>query len=40
MIDTAVDEFLRFQSPNQLGNRLSVAPAEFHGETIEPAYAA
>ncbi len=34
MIDTAVDEFLRFQSPNQLGNRMSVEDAEFHGETI------
>ena len=34
LIDTAVDEFLRFQSPNQLGNRLTAEPAEFHGETI------
>ena len=34
MIHTAVDEFLRFQSPNQLGNRMSTADAEFHGETI------
>jgi cytochrome P450 len=36
LIDTAVDEFLRFQSPNQLGNRRAVEPAEFRGETIEP----
>lgn len=36
LIATAVDEFLRFQSPNQLGNRLAVEPAEFHGETIAP----
>jgi cytochrome P450 len=34
LIDTAVDEFLRFQSPNQLGNRRTSGPAEFHGETI------
>jgi cytochrome P450 len=34
LIDTAVDEFLRFQSPNQLGNRMSVADSEFHGEVI------
>lgn len=34
LIDTAVDEFLRFQSPNQLGNRRSLAPVEFHGETV------
>ncbi len=34
LIDTAVDEFLRFQSPNQLGNRMTAEPAEFHGETI------
>ncbi len=36
LIDTAVDEFLRFQSPNQLGNRMTVEACEFHGETIEP----
>ena len=35
MIDTAVDEFLRFQSPNQLGNRITTQPVDFHGETIE-----
>jgi cytochrome P450 len=34
LIDTAVDEFLRFQSPNQLGNRMTAEAAEFHGETI------
>jgi cytochrome P450 len=36
LIQTAVDEFLRFQSPNQLGNRRSVEPVEFHGETLLP----
>jgi cytochrome P450 len=36
LIQTAVDEFLRFQSPNQLGNRRAVAPVEFHGETLAP----
>ncbi|MFN3547808.1 MAG: cytochrome P450 [Mesorhizobium sp.] len=36
VIDTAVDEFLRFQSPNQLGNRMAVEPSTFHGETIQP----
>ena len=36
LIDTAVDEFLRFQSPNQLGNRVTVEPCEFHGETVAP----
>jgi cytochrome P450 len=34
LIQTAVDEFLRFQSPNQLGNRRTVEPVEFHGETL------
>jgi cytochrome P450 len=34
LIDTAVDEFLRFQSPNQLGNRMTTQPVEFHGEVI------
>jgi cytochrome P450 len=34
LIDTAVDEFLRFQSPNQLGNRMTAEPAEFHGEIV------
>lgn len=36
LIDTAVDEFLRFQSPNQLGNRMTLEACEFYGETIEP----
>lgn len=36
LIDTAVDEFLRFQSPNQLGNRMTVESCTFDGETIEP----
>jgi cytochrome P450 len=36
LIQAAVDEFLRFQSPNQLGNRRAVEPVEFHGETLAP----
>ncbi len=28
LIRTAVEEFLRFESPNQLGNRLTVAPVQ------------
>jgi cytochrome P450 len=36
LIHTAVDEFLRFQSPNQLGNRRTAGPVEFHGETLLP----
>ncbi|WP_295806084.1 cytochrome P450 [uncultured Nitratireductor sp.] len=36
LIGTAVDEFLRFQSPNQLGNRMAVEPVEFYGETVDP----
>ncbi len=34
LIDPAVDEFLRFQSPNQLGNRMTTSDCEFHGEPI------
>jgi len=34
LIRTAVEEFLRFESPNQLGNRLSVAPVEVAGVAI------
>ncbi len=34
LIDAAIDEFLRFQSPNQLGNRITTEPVEFHGEEI------
>ena len=34
LIATAVDEFLRFQSPNQLGNRRTTTDTEFHGEAI------
>ncbi|MDN5928949.1 MAG: cytochrome P450 [Hyphomicrobiales bacterium] len=36
LIQTAVDEFLRFQSPNQLGNRRTTEKVEFHGETLLP----
>jgi cytochrome P450 len=34
LIRTAVEEFLRFECPNQLGNRLTTAPAEVAGTTI------
>ena len=33
-IRTAVEEFLRFESPNQLGNRLTVEPVEIGGVAI------
>jgi cytochrome P450 len=36
LIQTAVDEFLRFQSPNQLGNRRTAEAVEFYGETLPP----
>ncbi len=36
LISTAVDEFLRFESPNQFGNRLTSEEVEFHGQTIPP----
>jgi len=35
LIDTAVDEFLRFQSPNQLGNRLTTEAVAFDGEHVD-----
>lgn len=34
LIRTAVDEFLRFQSPNQLGNRMTTEAVEIQGETL------
>lgn len=34
LITPAVDEFLRMESPNQLGNRLTTQDVDFHGETI------
>ena len=34
LITTAVDEFLRLESPNQFGNRLTTEDVEFHGHTI------
>ena len=34
VIETAVDEFLRYQSPNQLGNRLTTEDVEIGGEVI------
>ncbi|NOD34512.1 MULTISPECIES: cytochrome P450 [unclassified Ruegeria] len=33
-INTAVDEFLRLESPNQFGNRLTTEDVIFHGQTI------
>lgn len=34
LLTTAVDEFLRMESPNQFGNRLTTEEVEFHGVTI------
>ncbi len=34
LITTAVDEFLRLESPNQFGNRLTTQEVVFHGHTI------
>ncbi len=34
LIHTAVDEFLRMESPNQFGNRLTTAPLDLHGQDI------
>ena len=34
VIATAVDEFLRFESPNQFGNRLTTEPCEIAGQVI------
>ncbi len=34
LINTAVDEFLRFESPNQLGNRLTTCDVELDGHHI------
>ncbi|MCA0928115.1 cytochrome P450 [Ruegeria profundi] len=34
VISTAVDEFLRLESPNQFGNRLTTEDVTFHGFTI------
>ena len=36
LIRTAVEEFLRFESPNQLGNRLAIAPVTIEGVAIRP----
>ncbi len=35
LIDSAVEEFLRFESSNQLGNRRVLAPVEIGGVTLE-----
>ncbi len=34
LITSAVDEFLRLESPNQFGNRLTTEDVTFHGQTI------
>lgn len=34
LIDTAVDEFLRFESPVQIGNRKTTAPVAFGAATV------
>jgi cytochrome P450 len=34
LMKSAIEEFLRFESPNQLGNRRSTAPAELGGIAI------
>lgn len=34
LITTAVDEFLRLESPNQFGNRLTTKPIDLHGVAI------
>ncbi|MBN9562177.1 MAG: cytochrome P450 [Alphaproteobacteria bacterium] len=36
LIRTAVEEFLRFDSSNQLGNRISTAPTEIAGVSVAP----
>jgi cytochrome P450 len=36
LMRTAVEEFLRFESPNQLGNRLTMAPVQVAGVAIPP----
>ena len=37
MIKTAVEEMLRFESSNQLGNRMTVEPVELGGIAMPPA---
>lgn len=34
LVRTAIEEFLRFESSNQLGNRITTAPAEIGGRTF------
>jgi cytochrome P450 len=36
LIKTAVEEILRFESSNQLGNRITTAPVELGGMTLAP----
>jgi cytochrome P450 len=36
LIKTAVEEFLRFESPNQLGNRITVESVALGGATLPP----
>lgn len=37
LINTAVDEFLRYESPNQLGNRLTTTAVDIGGVTVDAA---
>jgi cytochrome P450 len=36
LIKTAVEEFLRFESPNQLGNRITTEPVSLGGHEVAP----
>jgi len=36
LIQSCVEECLRYESPNQLGNRLVIRPLEIRGVTLEP----
>lgn len=35
LIDSAIEECLRYESPNQLGNRIATQPSEIGGKTME-----
>jgi cytochrome P450 len=35
LLPSAVEEVLRFQSSNQLGNRMAASDAEFHGDVVQ-----
>jgi len=36
LVASCVEECLRFESPNQLGNRLVIAPVQIGGKSLEP----